>query len=83
MDSLAIPMQSSFRLFDLDEGFEERVLGLRFDSETEGTNEREAKWVVGIVGKVSSSHSVRDVDGEGDAPTTEFNGSGTTATINA
>jgi hypothetical protein len=73
---------SSFRLFDLDDGFEERVLGLRFDSEAEGVNEGEAKWV-GIVGKVSSSRGVRDVDGEGNAPTGEFNANGTTAAVNA
>jgi hypothetical protein len=78
----SIPMPSSLRLFNLDDGFEERVLGLRFASEAEGINEREAKWV-GIVGKVGPSHGVGDVDGEGSVPTGEFNASGTTATIDA
>jgi hypothetical protein len=78
----SIPVLSSLRFFDLDDGFEERVLGLRFDSEAEGIDDGEAKWG-GIVGKVSSSHGVRDVDGEGDSPTGGFNANGTTATINA
>lgn len=32
---------------------------------------------------IVSSHGVRDIDGEGDAPTREFNANGATATINA
>ena len=50
-------MLSSFRLFDLNDGFEEGVLWLRFDSEAEGINEGKAKWGA-IVGEVSSSHGV-------------------------
>lgn len=65
-------MLSSFRLFDLNDGFEEGVLWLRFDSEAEGINEGKAKWGA-IVGEVSSSHGVRDVDGVGDASTGKFN----------
>ena len=42
----------------------------------------EAKWGV-VVGEVSPSCGVGDVDGEGDTPTGEFNANGATATISA
>jgi hypothetical protein len=35
MDSLTFPVLSSFCLFDLDDGFEEKALGLRFKPEAE------------------------------------------------
>ena len=67
---VSIPGLSSFCLFDLDGGFEERVLALRFDSGAEGFNEGEAKWGF-IIEKVSSSRGVRGVDGEGNTPNAE------------
>ena len=73
-------VSSTFRVFD-PYGLEDKVLGLRFDSEAEVANEREAEWVavVGTVCSLPGRLDLRDVDGEGGAPTGEFNANGTTA----
>jgi hypothetical protein len=75
-------VSSTLRFFDPC-GLEEKVLGLRFDSEAEVINEREAEWVA-VVGAVSSLYGrldLRDVDGEGEGGgfTGGFNFNGTTA----
>ena len=73
---MTFPALSSFCLFDLDDGFEERALALRFNSEAGGIDGEAGREA--IVAEVISSYGGRDVDGVGGAPTGELNANGTT-----